>query len=190
MFPNSTPINPIDESLIEPYYDTCQNMGITNGKELLETAKQLWQKALDWSYPTENPFEWLLDQKTMLDKKKERDLWFDKNIEDDHMRHFLHYGNTNQIYYQFMEKSFPIGFDKEFWMNTLVSCAIIKPPKETINKKATVKKATDEKIKQLRKEELLKEFFSYEEDKKKQQKELKKVHQDIFVNETYDTYFF
>ena len=40
MFPNSTPINPIDESLIEPYYDTCQNMGVKNGKYRGEGTKR------------------------------------------------------------------------------------------------------------------------------------------------------
>lgn len=186
MFPNSTPINPIDKSLEEPYYDTCQNMGVKNGKELLETATRLWQKSLDWSYPTENPFEWLLDQKTMIEKKQERDRWFNENIKDDHMRHLLHYGNTNQIYYQFMTDSFPEGFDKDFWMNMLVSGGVIvAPPQDSMKMKNQIELTAEKDMKVIRKEELLKEIFSQETSKEKQENELNKVHHEIFVDEAY-----
>ena len=34
MLHNNNPINPIDQSLKESYFDTCQNMNINNGKSL------------------------------------------------------------------------------------------------------------------------------------------------------------
>ena len=186
MFHNTTPINPIDKTLTEPYFDTCQNMSMNNGKDLLETATQLWQNSLDMCYPTKNPFEWLLDQKTMVEKKKKLDQWYDENITDDRMIFLLHYGNKNQVYYQFMADSFPKEFDKEFWMNILVNCAIVASPKESEKTKNQVKKATDEEVKIIRREELLKEFFSQEANKK--EPELKKVHHEIFVEEAYSLY--